>query len=181
MPATTHSLRPGTDEFAPYYGRYINLIGDTDILELLANQIHETLETFGALREDQANFRYAPGKWTIKEMVGHMVDTERIMAYRALRFARNDQTPLPGFEQDDYVKFGGFEHCRLADLLAEFKVIRDASLRMFNGLEAEAWTRSGVASGNKMSVRALAYIIAGHEQHHRNILREKYLPAMSKT
>lgn len=181
MPVTTRSLRPSADEFAPYYGRYINLIGDTDILELLASQVHETLETFGALREDQANFRYAPGKWTVKEMVGHMVDTERIMAYRALCFARNDQTPLPGFEQDDYVKFGGFERSRLTDILAEFNIVRDANLRMFRGLDSEAWARSGIASGNKISVRALAYIIAGHEQHHRNVLREKYHPAMSKS
>jgi len=180
MPATARSMRPSADEFAPYYGRYINLIGDTDVVELLATQINETLETFGALQEERADFRYAPGKWTVKEMVGHMVDTERIMAYRALRFARNDQTPLPGFEQDDYVKFGGFENCRLADLLVEFSVVRDANLRMFRGFDSDAWMRSGEASGNKMSVRALAYVIAGHEQHHRNVLREKYLPAVSK-
>jgi hypothetical protein len=127
------------------------------------------------LSEEQGNSRYEPGKWSIKELVGHINDAERIFGYRALRIARGDQTPLPGFEQDDFIAGANFDACTLADLTTEFELIRRSNLAMFKQLGDEAWVRRGTASDNTISVRALAYIIAGHEVHHLNILRSRYL------
>jgi hypothetical protein len=168
---------PEASEYAPYFGRYISLVAGHDVLAALEKQPHETLALLSTLTEEQGNFRYAPGKWSIKEMIGHVNDTERVFAYRALCFARNDRTPLASFEQDDYVRAGSFDECRLADLVEEFKCVRQSSLMLFRMLSTEAWMRRGVASGNPASVRALAYIIAGHELHHRRILQEKYIPS----
>lgn len=170
---------PDTSEHAPYFGRYISLVGGHDVLAALENQPHETLALLSTLSEEQGNFRYAPGKWSIKEMIGHINDTERVFAYRALRIARNDQTPLASFEQDDYARAGGFDECRLADLVEEFVCVRRSSVMLFGKLSAEAWMRRGVASDSPVSVRALAYVIAGHELHHRRILQEKYIPVIA--
>ena len=119
--------------------------------------------------------RYASGKWSIKEVVGHMCDTERIMAYRALRIARGDQTPLPGFEQDDYVRAAGFDSISMSDLTEEFRLIREATLPLLRGFDEQALERRGTANKVSISVLALAYIIAGHERHHVSILRSRYL------
>ena len=127
--------------------------------------------------EADGDFRYAPGKWSAKESLGHPIDAERVFSYRALRFARNDQTPLAGFEQDDYVKYGPFAQCSLAGLVDEFTSVRKATLLLFRALDEAAWARRGVASNNPVTVRALAYMIAGHELHHRGILQQKYFPA----
>jgi DinB superfamily/ClpX C4-type zinc finger len=162
---------PDPSEYAPYYGRYISLVPGTDLFAALRAQRPETLELFSGLNGDR---QYAAGKWTVKEVLGHLIDTERIMAYRALRIARNDATPLPGFEQDDYVRYGGFGACRLTDLMDEFDCVRETTLFLFEKLPAEAWLRRGTASENAVSARALGYIIAGHELHHRRILKEKY-------
>ena len=162
-------------EYAPYYGRYITLVGGDDVVAALEDQPRETLALLSTLSEEQGDYRYAPGKWSVKEMLGHVIDTERVLTYRALRFARNDRTPLASFEQDDYVRAGDFADCRLADLIEEFVCVRRASLWFFRQLSAEAWMRRGIASGNEVSVRAIAYIVAGHELHHRQVLREKYL------
>jgi len=167
--------RPDATEYAPYYGKYISLVSDSDILTLLSQQLDVTLALLGSISESQANYRYAPGKWSIKELVGHMIDTERIFAYRALRFARNDKTPLQGFEQDDYIRGASFDDCALSDLASEFEHVRRSSLSLFKQLSEEAWKRTGTASDNEVSVRALAYIIAGHELHHIEILRSRYL------
>ena len=169
---------PEASEYAPYYARYISLVPGRDVLAALQEQPHETLAILSALREQQGDYRYAPGKWSIKEMLGHVIDAERVFAYRALRFARNDQTPLASFEQDGYVRAGGFDACRLADLIEEFDCVRRSSVMLFGKLSVDAWMRGGVASDNPITVRALAYIIAGHELHHRRILQEKYLDAM---
>jgi uncharacterized damage-inducible protein DinB len=166
--------RPEASEHAPYYGKYIALVPGDDILSALEAQIHETSQFLSALSEEQANHRYAPGKWSVKEVLGHLTDSERVFAYRALRIARADQTPMEGFEQDDYVKAAGFDRLALADLVAEFAAVREATLRLFESLAPEAWLRRGIANNNEVSVRALAYIVAGHELHHRQILREKY-------
>jgi uncharacterized damage-inducible protein DinB len=147
------------------------------VVAALQDQPRDTLALLSTLSEEQGDYRYAPDKWSIKEMLGHLIDAERVFAYRALRFARNDGTPLASFEQDDYVRAGGFDDRRLADLIEEFVAVRRATVWLFRQLSAEAWMRRGVASGNPVSVRALAYIIAGHELHHRRVLREKYLPA----
>jgi uncharacterized damage-inducible protein DinB len=167
--------RPEETEYLPYYGRYVSLVTGDDILKALSDQLSETLALLRSVPESQGNFRYDAGKWSIKELVGHMIDTERIFAYRALRFARNDTTPVPGFEQDDYIRNASFDACALGDLAAEFESVRRATLFLFKHLDGDAWTRRGVASESEVSVRALAYIIAGHELHHVGILRDRYL------
>ena len=128
-----------------------------------------------SIPSEKGDYRYAPGKWSIKELLGHVIDGERIFAYRALRFGRNDQTALNGFEQDDYVAAGAFDKRELSDLIDEFEEVRRATIHLFRGFDETAWTRRGVASENEVSVRALAYIIAGHELHHMGVLRERYL------
>ncbi|HET8965479.1 MAG TPA: DinB family protein [Candidatus Acidoferrum sp.] len=172
--------RPKLGEYAELYEKYVALIPGTDILGTLEGQRLVMSQMLAARSEREGNFRYAPDKWTVKEVVGHVVDAERIFAYRALRFARGDQTPLPGFEQDGYVKNGGFGERTLEDLAGEYAEVRGATISLFNGLDAAAWQRRGVASNNEVTVRALAYIIAGHELHHRRILDEKYLPAIPR-
>lgn len=170
--------RPDETEYAPYYGKYVSLVAGEDILSTLGTQLRATLALLGGVPESQGGFRYAEGKWSIRELVGHLIDTERIFAYRALRFARGDQTPLPGFEQDDYIRNASFDHCTLAGLAAEFESVRRSTLFLFEHLDGEAWMRRGVASENEVSVRGVAYIIAGHELHHTGILRDRYLSAL---
>ena len=178
MHSTTQAISaPDTSEYAPYYGKYITLVGGNDVVAALEDQPRATQALLSGLTDEQGDYRYAPDKWSIKEMLGHIVDAERVFSYRALRFARNDQTPLASFEQDDYVRAGNFPDRRLADLIEEFVAVRRATVWLFRQLSAEAWMRRGIASGNPVSVRAIAYIIAGHELHHRRILQEKYLNA----
>lgn len=169
------TARPAIGEFAPYYGKYIALVAGNDILAALGQQLDATLVVLRGVTEERGNRRYEPGKWSIKEVLGHLIDAERIFAYRALRIARNDKTPLPGFEQDDYVASANFDASALADLTAEFKLVRRSNLAMFGQFSDEAWLRHGTASENPVSVRALAYIIAGHELHHLNLLQSRYL------
>ena len=171
--------RPDETEYLSYYGRYISLVPDGDILTTLSEQLGDTLALLQGIPESRAGFRYAPDKWSIKELVGHLIDSERIFAYRALRFARKDETPLPGYEQDDYIRHASFDDYPLGELAAEFESVRRSSLFLFKHLEKEAWARRGVANEAEVSVRALAYIIAGHESHHRAILRSRYLPSRS--
>src|SRR6202034_4604784 len=130
--------------------------------------------------EGDGNFRYAADKWTVKEVVGHISDTERIFAYRALRLARADETALSGFEQDDYVLAGAFGERTLADLVEEFAFVRGATSALFHSLGEQAWLRRGIANKNEVTVRALAFIIAGHELHHRALLKERYFPAIPR-
>ena len=167
--------RPDETEYLSYYGRYISLVPDGDILSMLSRQLDETLALLQSIPEERAGFRYAPDKWSIKQLVGHVIDTERIFAYRALRFARNDDTPLSGYEQDDYVRNSSFDDYPLAELSEEFANVRRANLFLFKHLSEEAWLRRGSASESEVSVRALAYILAGHELHHTAILRARYL------
>jgi uncharacterized damage-inducible protein DinB len=166
---------PDTTEYAPYYGKYLSLVPEGDVVATLSRQLDETLSLLRGLSEAQADSRYAPDKWSIKEVVGHMIDTERIFAHRAFRFARNDQTALPGFEQDDYVRAGNFGNRPMKELADEFEQVRRANLTLLRSLDDAAWLRRGVASDNEVSVRALAYILAGHETHHMQIIRERYL------
>ena len=168
-------LLPEASEYAAYYGGYVGLVPEEDVLAALEAQAGETAALLRAVLEARADFRYAPGKWSLKEVVGHVADTERVFAYRALRFARNDPTPLPGFEENDYVRFAGAGAHRLEELAAELEEVRRATLRLFRHLPEEAWTRRGVASGSEMSVRAIARIVVGHERHHLRIVRERYL------
>ena len=167
--------RPDPSEYAAFYRRYVDAVPDGDILAFLRHQGDEIAERVRGLDEARALHRYAAGKWSLKELLGHVIDTERIFAYRALRFARGDQTPLPGFEQDDYIEPGRFDVRPMVDLADEFGAVRAASIALFTGLPSEAIARSGVASGSPMTVRAIAWIIAGHAQHHVRIATEKYL------
>jgi uncharacterized damage-inducible protein DinB len=173
--STITATPPETTEYAPYYEKYTSLVPAGDVVATLSNQIQDTLTFLRSLSEEQAASRYASDKWSIKEVVGHIIDGERIFAYRALRFARNDQTALPGFEQDDYVRAGNFNHRRMSDLADEFEQVRRANLCLLRSLDDEAWLRRGIASDNEVSVRALAYILAGHETHHLRVIRERYL------
>lgn len=177
MPAT-YSLRPDPDEHASYQGAYIQLVPDEDIIALLATQLGDTLRLFDGLSEAQAETGYAPGKWSFKELLGHLADTERVFAYRALRISRGDATPLPGFEQDDYVAALDFNACTLDDLERELRAVRAATVYLFRNLPEEAMTRAGTTSGHRFTVRAAAYTIAGHERHHRRFLETRYLPAL---
>jgi uncharacterized damage-inducible protein DinB len=170
--------KPEPNEYAPYYGRYISLVEGDDILTALKQQAPETVALLSGCKHADEDFHYAAGKWSVKDVLGHVIDTERIMAYRALRIARNDRTPIEGYEQDDYVKHAPFGQCKLAALLEEFIAVRRATVLLFLNLDEAAWTRRGVANKNEVSVRALAYIIAGHELHHRRILGEKYFSSI---
>jgi hypothetical protein len=167
-------VRPAKNEYDSYYERYISLVPGEDVLIALDQQLAETLILLRSLSDQHGSFRYEPHKWSVKEVLGHMTDTERIMAYRALRVARNDRTPIEGFEQDDYVKNGGFDNRSVSNLAREFEQVRRTTISLFRNLEPAAWERRGIANNAEISVRALAYIIAGHELHHKNGLKEKY-------
>src|SRR6266700_8011544 len=166
--------RPKKDEYAPYAEQYVSSVAGTDILDTLEAQLKQTTTLLSGRSERDGDFRYAPDKWTVKEVAGHIADTERIFAYRALRIARGDQTPLAGFEQDDYVTNGPFAAAPMAEFIEDYIVVRRATLTLLRNLSEAAWGRRGVASNNEVSVRALAYMIAGHELHHRRILEDKY-------
>jgi DinB superfamily len=172
--------RPKPGEYNTYYDRYISLIPGTDIVGTLFRQSPKTVALLSNRSEQDGELRYAPGKWSVKEAFGHLIDTERIMTYRALRIARGDSTPMEGFEQDDYVRDGPYSRLRLADLVEEFKSVRAATLAFFQNLREEDWLRKGVANKNDITVRALAYIIAGHELHHRNIFEERYFGGQAR-
>lgn len=167
--------RPPASEYAPYQAGYVASVPEGDIFEILTGQLETFpafLRSFGEARGDH---RYAPGKWSVKEVVGHINDSERVFAYRALRFARGDETPLPSFEQDLYVPPAHFGSRTLESLASEFTHIRAATLDLFYHLDAEAVARRGPASGFVVSVRAMAFVIAGHVAHHESVLRERYI------
>jgi len=168
-------MKPDSAEYAPYYARYISLVESHDIVTTLDRQEEETRRMLATLTEADGDYRYAPGKWSVKEVLGHIIDAERIFACRALLIARNDRTPLPGFEQDAYVEQAGFGAQRVGDLLTEFSAVRRTTVLLFRKLPSEAWQRRGIADNKEISVRAIAWIIAGHELHHRKVLKEKYL------
>jgi hypothetical protein len=168
---------PDASEYASYYNTYISLVGGHDVLATLERLGTEAAAFYAALSEEQGDLRYAPGKWSIREVLGHVIDTERIMTYRALRFSRNDAANLPGFEQEVYVEYGPYGRCKLADLVAEFSCVRQASLYLFSKLGEAAWMRRGTADNKQITVRSLAYIVAGHDLHHRKIVQERYLGA----
>jgi hypothetical protein len=168
-------VRPQKGDYAEYFNRYISLVEGEDIVEVLENQLQASEKFFSSITEEHGNFAYAEGKWTIKEVIGHVIDTERIMSYRALAFARGEEQALPGFEQDDYVAHGNFVERKLEDLINEYKTLRTSNAALFKSFSEVEFERKGTASGNQVSVIALAFIIAGHELHHLNILKERYL------
>lgn len=172
---TASATKPAKSEFLPYYEKYIALVPDGDVISTLTSQMSDTQALLNGLPASVATYRYAPEKWSVNEVIGHLIDSERIFAGRALRFARNDPTPVPGFEQDDYVRNSTFDVYPLAELASELETVRQSTIFLFRHMDEEAWTRRGVANNAEVSVRALAYIIAGHELHHREVLRTRYL------
>ena len=167
--------RPSPDEYAPYYHKYVCLVPAGDVLVTLAEQGVAAGDLWAGLDETRAGRRYEAGKWSVKEVVGHLLDTERVFALRALWFARGDGGPLPSMEQDEWVTEGRFDARRIADLAAEYAVLRRTSLLLFRNFDASVLGRRGVASGREITVRAFPWLIAGHERHHLDILRERYL------
>jgi hypothetical protein len=165
--------KPQAEEHAEYYARYIKLVGD-DALSALRAQSASTPRLLSGLSEAQAMHRYAPGKWSVKEVVGHMIDGERVFSYRALRVARADTTPLPGFDENAWVPAAHFDRRPMPDLVADYQTVRAATVALFSSFEEEALVRMGTANDQPISVRALAHMIAGHELHHVAILRERY-------
>jgi uncharacterized damage-inducible protein DinB len=169
------AVRPSAGEYQPYYDRYIGLVTETGALEALESQLADMLPLLRRLDESQGALRYAPGKWSVKQVLGHVLDTERVFAYRALRFARGDRTPLPGFDEKVYAESAGSDRRDIRALVEELEYLRRSTIAMFRGLDESAWTRRGIANDVEMSVRALAFVIAGHARHHMGILRERYL------
>jgi hypothetical protein len=172
MPTTLS--RPAADEYLAYYDRYVTLVPEGNLVDLLLEQ---QLETIGMLRrvdDERGLHAYAPGKWTIKEVIGHLCDAERVFAYRALRFARSDAQSVAGFDENAYVPAGRFNERRIGGLIDEFQSIRAATVHVFRYLAEEDWARRGIANGHPISVRALGFVIAGHELHHAKLLRERY-------
>ena len=167
--------RPAPGEYNEYYGKYIARVPTGDIAALLRDQIGDTRAVLSSVKPGEADKGYAPGKWTVKEVVGHLCDTERVMSYRAMRIARADKTDLPGFDENEYVPAGSFGERDLASLVEELATVRNATIALLRGLPHEAWPRRGSANGSEVSVRALAAIIAGHELHHRELLETRYL------
>jgi uncharacterized damage-inducible protein DinB len=167
--------RPESTEHAPYYSRYTSLVPDGEIVAILSKQIEDSLALLKSIDEAKANYRYAPDKWSIKQLLGHVIDTERIFTYRALRFARNDSNPLVGYDQDEFVNGADFDSRNFADMVDEFDHVRRASIHLFKPLSDEEWLRRGTANDAEVSVRALAHILAGHELHHMEILKTRYL------
>ena len=172
--------RPQPDEYGRIHDGYMREVSEDNVLTALEREGEDTMNMLGDLGEEGAGYRYRSGKWSIKEVLGHLTDSERIFAYRALRIGRNDPTPLASFEQDDYVAAANFDRQELGDLLEQFRTVRRESLLLFRSFDDQAWVRRGVASGIETSTRAYPYLILGHERHHKRILRERYLPAMTR-
>jgi uncharacterized damage-inducible protein DinB len=173
--------RPDASEHLPYYSKYIDVVPDGDLLQTLRAQLDETLALVRGLDESQGGHAYAPGKWSIRGVLNHLLDAERIFAYRALRIARGDATPLESFDENAYADIANADARTLADLAEEMEHVRRSTLSLFASLDDEALARRGTASGGPVSVRALAWIIAGHERHHLKLLHERYLPGLAAT
>ena len=167
-------MKPKPGDYNPFYNGYISLIGDGDIIEVLEEQRKTSKKFLKSFTEKQGNYSYADGKWTVKEVLGHVIDTEKIMAYRALAIARGEKQSLPGFEQDEYVAESNFNNRSLDDLINEFLTARESNIILFKSFDEEIFNRRGIASESEVTVLALIYIIAGHEKHHMKILSEKY-------
>jgi DinB family protein len=166
--------RPAAGEYAPYFERYVSRVPEADALPVLERQRAEVREAFSGVPESKGGFRYAEGKWSVREMLGHVIDTERIFAYRALCIARGETAPLPGFEQDDYVAKAGHDGWTLPELLDDFDAVRRANVALLAHMDEAALRRVGTSSGHPTSVRAVAYILAGHVRHHLGVLAERY-------
>jgi hypothetical protein len=168
------TVRPDRDEYAEYFGRYVDPVPDGDVLETLEREGERLVSLLRELPAARSTHAYEPGKWSVRDVVAHVSDSERVFSYRALRFGRSDPTPLASFDQEVFWPHAHADKRRWADLIDEFRTVRAASLHLFRSFEPEDWLRRGVASEKEISVRALAWVTAGHELHHRRILRERY-------
>jgi uncharacterized damage-inducible protein DinB len=173
-PMPTVVDRPATTEYAPYFARYVDRVPGGDIVAHLRENSAVLNATLASIDEARGEFRSAEGKWSIREMLGHLMDVERVFVYRALYIARGDTAPLPGFDQDDYAAAAGSGARQLSDLRDELRALRESTIRFFASLPDDAWVRMGVASGNNISVRAIAHIVVGHTRHHLQVLAERY-------
>src|SRR5436309_5949868 len=169
--------RPQTNEHAPYFSRYIDLVPEDDIAGAIEAQGRETAALLAKVSEEKAAFRYAPDKWSIKQVVGHVTDAERVFAYRLMSIARGESKSLPGFDENDYMRNATFDEQPFAELVEGLGAVRRATLALLRGLSAEAWTRVGIANEKEISARAVAYALLGHERHHVRVLKERYLSA----
>lgn len=167
--------RPGKDEYAPYYETYISKVPDEDYEVFLKSQLDEILALFGNFDDEKGLYRYASGKWSLKEVLGHITDTERVMSYRMLRIARGDSTVLPGFDQDVFIANTSFDEVSIEVLLHDFKAVRKATLTLLQTIADSAWSRQGNVSTFDITARGLAYVIAGHAEHHVSVVQERYL------
>ena len=168
--------RPAADEYAPAFAGYVAEIRDhEDVVGVLATQLEEVLARVGSAPDSIGDYRYGPGKWSLKEVLGHLSDTERVFTYRALRIGRGDTTPLPGFDDQAWITELGADHLTLAEMVEEWGHVREASLALFRHLPPGAWQRRGTGDDRPISVRALAYVIAGHTRHHLRVVAERYL------
>lgn len=167
--------KPNTDEYASYFQRYTGLIPNETVLQTLENQFKEAMIIYKGLDKSKIDYRYAEGKWSIKELIIHILDTERIFTYRALRIARKDKTPLVGFEQDDYINNINWDKYPFSSVLDEYDLVRKHTILFFNNMTQEMLEQTGISSEMKMAVSAIPFIIAGHERHHLNIINSRYL------
>lgn len=173
MPSAQRA-RPDATEYPQWYAGYVARVPDGDIVTVLRQGGEELASALGAIPESRGEHRYAEGKWTVRTLLGHMIDAERIFAYRALRLARGDATPLPGFEENDYARTAGSDARTVADIVSEMLVVRESTVRLFASFPDDAWMRGGTVNDGRVSVRALAYIAAGHAKHHLGVLRDRY-------
>jgi len=167
--------RPTETEYAPYYQNYVNQVSETDVIAVLRSEIDDLDVLLNRVPADKETYAYGEGKWTIREIVGHLIDGERVFGYRAFCIARGETQNLPGFEQDDYLRTAPYNQITLEDLLSELRLVRLSNIAMFRTLDEEAWNRTGTANDNPVTVRALAFVMAGHLRHHMNVLRDRYL------
>jgi hypothetical protein len=167
-------MRPAASEYYADFERYVSLVGESDVVPAMQAQGHDLRSRLDALTEQQAGFRYAPGKWTPREMLGHVIDCERIFGYRALCLARGERQSLPGFEQDDYASRAGHDAVPLTELAEEFTALRTSHVHMFAYFDDPAWTRMGLVNGNPTTARAMAFVIVGHARHHANVVKDRY-------
>lgn len=167
--------RPAETEYAPYYQGYVNQVNENDIIAVLRSELDDLDVLLERVPKDKETYAYEEGKWSIRQLIGHLIDGERVFGYRAFCIARGEKQNLPGFEQDDYLQTAPYNNIDLEDLLSEMRLVRLSNIAMFRTLDEEAWQRVGLANNNEVTVRAIAFIMAGHVRHHMNILRERYL------
>lgn len=168
-------IRPDISEYPEYCRSYIEMVPEGSILDILNVKKEMVHKLFSGMTDEQADFRYEHGKWSLKEVLGHITDTERILAYRLLRISRGDRTPLPGYSEDDYVREAGFRLRTISSLLEDYQIVRSSTISMIKGIPFTCWEREGTANGYNITARAIPYMIAGHELHHLKIMKEKYL------